>query len=110
MALTLLATASTGAAERPACVRGSLDFARKADLPAGVPEAFGKAMAERGTPFQATDALGPGPALPPTRFIAARQTGCRLALHFEQGGFAHTYETAILEYRGDRWVLLSRAS
>ena len=67
-------------------------------------------MAERGAPFQATDVLGPGPALPGTRFIAARQSGCRLALRYEQGGIAHTYETAILEYRGDRWVLLrSRA-
>ena len=66
------------------------------------------AMAERGTPFQATDVLDPGRPLRGTRFIAARQTGCRLALRFEQGGIAHTYQTAILEYRGNRWVLLER--
>jgi hypothetical protein len=108
LALTLLTTASAGAAERPACVRGSVDYARKADLPGGVLQAFGTAMAERGAPFQATDVLGPGPALPGTRFIAARQTGCRLALRFEQGGIAHTYQTAILEHRGGRWVLLER--
>ena len=109
MALTLLTTASAGVAERPACPRqGTIDFARKADLPSGVLEAFGTAMAERGARFQSTDVLGPGPALPGTRFVAARQTGCRLALRFEQGGIAHTWQTAILERRGDRWVLLGR--
>ena len=109
MALTLLTSASAGVAEGPPCAaQGRLDFARKADLPAGVLEAFGTAMAERGAPFQATDVLGPGPPLPGTRFVAARQTGCRLALRFEQGGIAHTWQTAILEYRGDRWVLLER--
>jgi hypothetical protein len=109
LALTLLTSASAGVAERPECAsQGRLDFARKADLPSGVLEAFGMPMAERGAPFQSTDLLGPGPALPGTRFVAARQENCRLALRFEQGGIAHTWQTANLERHGDRWVLLRR--
>ena len=109
LALTLLTTASAGAAEGPVCLQhGRLDFARKADLPSGVLQAFGTAMAERGAPFQATDVLDPRQRLPGTRFVAARQTGCRLALRYEQGGIAHTWQTAILEYRGNRWLLLER--
>ena len=107
-ALALLAT-SAAASAAPACnLHGSRSFQRKADLPQGVVQALGFRMAERGAPFQATDVLGPGPQLPSTRFVAARQVACRLALRYEQGGIAHTWNTAILERRGNFWILVRR--
>ena len=109
VALALLAPASGVVAAEPACrLHGSRVFQRKADLPPGVVQALGFAIAERGAPFQATDVIGPGPRLPGSRFVAARQTACRLALRYEQGGIAHTWNTAILERRGDLWILLRR--
>ena len=107
-ALALLATSAAAWAE-PACpLRGSRSYARKADLPQGVVQALGFRMAERGAPFQATDVIGPGPRLPGARFVAARQIACRLALRYEQGGIAHTWNTAILERRGNVWILVRR--
>ena len=111
--LALLALAvmagSTAASAQPACpLHGSRSYARKAALPPGVVQALGFAMAERGAPFQATDVIGPGPRLPGARFVAARQIACRLALRYEQGGIAHTWNTAILERRGNVWILLRR--
>ena len=101
--------ASTAAAAQPACpLHGSRNYARKAALPPGVVQALGFRMAERGAPFQATDVLGPAPPLPPTRFVSARQINCRLELRFEQGGIAHTWQVALLERRGNRWVLINR--
>ena len=107
-ALALLAT-SAAASAAPACnLHGSRSYARKADLPPGVVQALGFGMAERGAPFHATDVIGPGPRLPGARFVAARQVACRLALRYEQGGIAHTWNTAILERRGNVWILVRR--
>ena len=101
--------ASTAMSAQAACpLHGSRSYARKAALPPGVEQALGFRMAERGAPFQATDVLGPAPPLPPTRFVSARQINCRLELRFEQGGIAHTWQIALLERRGNRWVLISR--
>jgi len=98
----------------PACAQaacpltGSQSFARLADLPAGAAAALGFRIAERGTRFEATDNLGPEPRLPSARFVAARRTGCTLALRYEQGGIALTQQTALLERSGNRWVVLRR--
>src|SRR3954468_7674106 len=89
-------------------VRGAWSFPRKADLPAGAEAALGFAMAERGTPFQVSDAVGPGPLLPFARFIAARQNGCTLEIRYEHGGIAHSFETALLHYQAGRWALVHR--
>ena len=106
--LALSALAPTAAdAKGSACpFHGSGTFQRKADLPAGAAAALGFPMAERGAPFQATDVIMPGPRLPAARFVAARLTNCMLAIRYEHGGIAHTWETAILERRGNRWVLV----
>ena len=103
-----------GLALLPACAQaacpltGSQNYTRKAELPAAAVAALGFPMAERGQRFQVTDVIMPGPRLPATRFIAARRNGCTIALRYEQGGIAHTYETALLERRGDSWMLLRR--
>lgn len=89
-------------------VRGSWTFARKASLPSGAAAALGFPMAERGAPFQVSDAIGPGPRLPFDRFVLATQRDCILTIRYEHGGIAHTFETAVLQYQGRRWVLLRR--
>jgi len=107
--LMLTATVPAQVAAQGGCAAaGNRVFARKADLPAGAAAALGFNMAERGQPFQATDDIAPGPRLPGSRFIAARQQGCRLAIRYERGGIAHTYNSAVLERRGNRWVVLRR--
>jgi hypothetical protein len=89
-------------------VRGSWTFPRKANLPSGAAAALGFPMAERGAPFQVSDSIGPGPRLPFDRFVLATQRDCMLAIRYEHGGIAHTFETAVLQYQGRRWVLLRR--
>ncbi len=103
-AFALLIAAALPAQAQPGCV--SRTYARLADLPAGAVAALGIRMAERGQPFQVTDVIGPGPRLPGSRFIAARQQGCRLTIRYERGGIAHTYNDALLERRGNAWVVL----
>ena len=93
---------------QPGCISGNRSYARLADLPDGAAAALGFRMAERGQPFQVTDVIAPGPRLPGSRFVAARQQGCRLSIRYERGGIAHTYEGAQLERRGNRWVVLKR--
>ena len=107
--LGLLAATLAAASDDATCrLHGIRTFQRKADLPGGAAAALGFPMAERGAPFQATDVIGPGPRLPGARFVAARQTDCRLVIRYERGGIAHTWETAILELRGNRWVAGAR--
>lgn len=107
----LLAAASapaTAAAKGPVqlCPHLVRDYARKADLPAAA-RAVLPAMAERGGRFNVTDAIGPDDRnLPFNRFISARQTGCTLSVHYEYGGIAHGFATALLEQRGRAWVLV----
>jgi hypothetical protein len=107
--LTALAPAAAGAkGGGSACpIHGSWTFARKADLPRGAAAALGFPMAERGGRWNVSDAIAPGPMLPFARFIAARQTGCALAIRYEHGGIAHSYETAWLAWRGPgAWTLV----
>ena len=106
---SLVLAACAGEAAGAACpVHGTRNYARKADLPAGALAAFGIPMAERGAPFQATDVLDSRHPMPSTRFVAARQVNCALAIRFEQGGIAHTWQTAQLYWQGNRWVLVRR--
>jgi hypothetical protein len=110
LALTIAAPAvAYGPKDGPNCtVHGAWAFPRKANLPTGAEAALGFAMAERGGPWEVSDAVGPGPLLPFARFISAHQTDCLLEIRYEHGGIAHTYETALLRYQGRRWVLLHR--
>jgi hypothetical protein len=106
LAIAPLAAEAKGIA---ACsVRGSWTFPRKANLPRGAAAALGFPMAERGAPWNVSDAVGPGPMLPFDRFISARQVNCALEIRYEHGGIAHTYNNALLDYRAGRWVLLHR--
>ena len=102
----LAATLAAAGDDRTCRLHGTRNFQRKADLPGGSAAALGFPMAERGAPFQATDVIGPGPRLPGTRFVVARLTNCTLAIRYERGGIAHTWETAILQLRGNRWVVV----
>jgi hypothetical protein len=110
LATAVAAIAAPPEAKGPATCRvhGSWNFPRKANLPRGAAAALGFAMAERGAPWQVSDAIGPGPMLPFDRFIFAHQINCTLAIRYEHGGIAHTYETALLEYRARAWVLVRR--
>jgi hypothetical protein len=87
------------------CPHIARNFALKAQLPAGALAVLFP-MAERGRPFQVSDAIGPGPRLPFSRFISARQTGCTLAIRYEYGGIAHGFATATVERRGRFWALV----
>jgi len=113
-ALLLLAAiaaspAAAGTKGGPACaVHGHWAFPRKANLPRGAEAALGFPMAERGQPFEVSDAVGPGPLLPFARFISAQQNDCSLEIRYEHGGIAHTFETALLQYQARRWVLVHR--
>jgi hypothetical protein len=110
VAIALAAGAAPPAAPAPrdgACLlHGTRSFARKSDLPRGALAALGFPMAERGAPFQVSDAIGPGPRLPFARFVAARLSACSLTIRYEHGGIAHTFETALLARRGDNWVVV----
>jgi hypothetical protein len=107
LALVALWPVTAQAKGQGACaVRGAWNFPRKANLPAGAAAALGFAMAERGAPWNVSDDVGPGPMLPFARFISARQVNCTLEIRYEHGGIAHTYETALLQYQGRRWVLV----
>lgn len=105
--LPVAAVAATPALAAPAqiCPHLARNFARKADLPAGARDILFP-MAERGQPFQVSDVIRPGPRLPFSRFISARQTGCSLSIRYEYGGIAHGVATALLEQRGRAWVLV----
>lgn len=111
LASLLLATALAPAAmatKGPAqiCPHLVRDYARKADLPAGA-RAVLLPMAERGGRFNVSDAIRPGDRnLPFNRFISARQSGCTLSIHYEYGGIAHGFATALLEQRGRAWVMV----
>jgi hypothetical protein len=87
------------------CPHLARNFALKAQLPAGALAVLFP-MAERGRPFQVSDAIRPGPRLPFSRFVSARQAGCTLAVRYEYGGRAHGFATATLEQRGRAWVLV----
>ena len=81
----------------------------KRDLPSGAVAAFGE-LAEKGEPFQVSDALPPGPHPPFSRFVSAEGRGCELVLHYEHGGIGHGFPTARLRFVRGRWTLESRYS
>lgn len=103
-AVALVAPVAAAPKGGPACTpQRPRSYARLADLPAGARALLNLRMAERGQPFQGGDVREPGPNLPSTRFISARETGCRLTVNYEQGGFGYSRRAAVLERRGNRW-------
>ena len=88
---------------------GTRRFETMAALPPGVVEAFGRPLAEVDAPYPRTRTTADGVTAYAARFVSAKQTGCRLALTWEQDGFGYVRDADLLERRGDRWVLLSRA-
>ena len=101
-----LAPAQAEAKSGAACPHFSRLYARLADLPPGAAAALGFPIAERGAPWNATDAVRPGPLLPFARFISAAGGGCTLTIRYEHGGIAHSDETAILARRARGWALV----
>jgi hypothetical protein len=55
-------------------------------------------LAKPGEPWAATDALPIGQTLPRRRLLWAVQSEQLTAIHYEQGGFAHTYHVALLRH------------
>ena len=108
LATLVLAGGSADAVCAACPLHAARNYVRKSDLPAGALAAFGIPMAERGAPFQATDVLDPQHPMPSARFVSARQVNCALAIRYEQGGIAHTWQTAQLYWSGNRWVLVQR--
>jgi hypothetical protein len=90
------------------CLPFSRIYPRLADLPAGAAAALGFPIAERGAPWNATDAVRPGPLLPFARFISAQGGGCTLTIRYERGGIAHSFQTASLARSGTGWTLVRR--
>lgn len=79
----------------------NIHVAYKRDLPAGAAGAVGD-MAERGEPFQVSDALGPDP-LPFIRFVSAEGEGCDLRITYEYGGIAVRVRSALLRFHDGQW-------
>jgi hypothetical protein len=79
---------------------------QKADLPQPVLALIAKVepMADVGEPFEMTDALI-GPPLPFQRFIAAQQSGCDLAINYEQGGRGYSHGLILLRQIGGDWMV-----
>ena len=101
------ALTSRSFADDPTC-DGSVTvvFKRKTDLPPPVLVLIAKvgAMADVGEPFEMTDALI-GPPLPFQRFIAAQQSGCDLAINYEQGGRGYSHGLILLRQIGGDWMV-----
>ncbi|MCE7798468.1 hypothetical protein LWE61_18170 [Sphingobium sufflavum] len=103
--LTLIALAAAAPVPLPACTHGpERRFLRLKQVPPGAVAAMGMTMAEKGEPFQATDALT-RPALPRSRFVSAVQRGCRLTLSYEQGGIAHRWSRIVLIQGRTGWTV-----
>jgi hypothetical protein len=58
------------------------------------------ASALPGDPWQPTDVLSAGANLPRTRLIWVAESNAVRVLHYEQGGFAHTYGVRVEEIDG----------
>jgi hypothetical protein len=56
-------------------------------------------LADPGAPYQATDVIGPE-LLPFRRLISAGCAADHCLVHYERGGFAHTYAVLVLSRRG----------
>ena len=78
-----------------------IHIAHKRDLPAGAAGAVGD-MAERGEPFQVSDALGPDP-LPFIQFVSAEGRGCDLRITYRYGGIAVGVRSALLRFEEGQW-------
>lgn len=109
-----LATAVAGCATsqigsgRSSCGSGKVvQFSHLSELP---PQAVGAvgglAMADAGEPMNKTDIVIAGdPVLsaPMQRFIDAEQRGCRLVIHYEQGGTGYSRGQIVLRQTTQGW-------
>ncbi len=82
-------------------------IATKHALPLEAVRVFGD-LAEKGEPFQASDALPVGAHPPFSRFVSAQALGCDLVINYEHGGIAHSYPAARLRFQAGHWILVSR--
>lgn len=93
----------------PVCTSGGVvKFARKADLPPEAAAALGAPMADVGEAFNAGDtaiAAGPLRTPPSARFIDAVQRGCRLVVHYEQGGIGYSHGETVLRQTAKGWLV-----
>ncbi len=76
---------------------------RVAELPHGVVVALGFPLADAGAPYQASDVVGPGGALPFHRLIWARRDGAGWRIHYETDGRGHSYAVATLQPTAVGW-------
>jgi hypothetical protein len=59
-------------------------------------------MADPGQPFQHTDVIAPGARLPGRRLVFAGHAGDLAVVHYEAGGFAHTYSLVVFRVADGR--------
>ncbi len=59
-------------------------------------------MAEKGAVYQRGDVMRPG--VPLRRFVRAARSGCRITIHYEQGGFGSSWGTVSLSLVDGKWT------
>ena len=107
MLLAFFAAATVAACPYPNT--GDTVVTSKRDLPPEALAAFGP-LADKGEPFQVSDALPPGRPPPPfSRLISASARGCELDLTYEHGGRAHSIQTARFRFANGHWLLIRRS-
>lgn len=98
--------AGPGTAAPPCGKQIEQSYGRKADLPRGAIEAIGPGMAEKGGAYQRGDVMRKG--VPLYRFVSATRSGCRISVHYEQGGFVRGWGTFSLLRVDGAWKLVGR--
>lgn len=105
MLLAMFAAATVAAC--PYSSTGETVITSKRALPPEALAVFGP-IADKGEPFQMSDALLPGPHPPFSRFISGSARGCELDLTYEHGGRGHSTETAWFRFTKGHWLLIRR--
>ncbi|UAJ12764.1 hypothetical protein [Polymorphobacter megasporae] len=98
---------SPAAAACPFLVDSPTTIAAKSDSPAEAIQVIGE-MADKGEPFQVSDALPAGPHPPWSRFVSAQGQGCDLTIDYEHGGIGHFRAKKRLHFDGLNWTLVNR--
>jgi len=78
-------------------------IAAKRDLPPEVIRIVGE-MADKGEPFQESDALPAGPHPPWSRFVSAQGQGCDLNVEYEHGGRGHYRARELVRFDAGHWT------
>lgn len=82
-------------------------IATKRDLPPEAIQVVGE-MADKGEPFQESDALPAGPHPPWARFVSAQGQGCDLTVDYEHGGRGHYWAKEQLRFAAGHWAMAGR--